>query len=64
MTELLKRGWATFCQPFNPIDVIAVVLIVGCLSLVYFREDPIVSSILIMVVAYYFGKKTGVLPNN
>ena len=62
MGKIIRQGWAKICNPFQPIDVIAVVVIIGASVLLFFKSDPIVSSILVMVVAYYFGKKTGVLP--
>ena len=43
---------------FEPIDVIALTIIVSCFILVYFGINSIVSGVLIMVCAYYFGKRS------
>ena len=50
-------------KPINFIDVIALVIIILAVALKWCGKDGDVSMILIMVVAYYFGKKTSVLPS-
>lgn len=42
---------------FKPVDYIAVIIMIGGLILKFYGADGVVSSIMIMVVAYYFGKK-------
>jgi hypothetical protein len=63
MSEDIQNGIKTMICKIEPIDIIAVVIIIGALWLKYCGADGVVSSTLIMVVAYYFGKKSGVLPN-
>lgn len=45
-------------QRFEAIDIIAITVIAGGFLLTAFKLDGTISNILIMVVAYYFGKKT------
>jgi len=49
MNELLKR--------FQPIDIIAIITIIGGLSLRAFGIDSLVGTILTAIVLFYFGKK-------
>lgn len=43
----------------EPVDVIAFILVVGCLTLFAFHnESEAVKLVLISVVSYYFGKKS------
>lgn len=42
----------------KPIDIIAAITIIGGYILYLFTDDGLVGNILIMVTAYYFGKKS------
>lgn len=42
----------------TPEDILAGIVVVGCLILLGIGKDDIVKSVLLTVVAYYFGKKT------
>ena len=39
-------------------DVIAIVVILGCFVLIYCNKDGFMSATLTMIVGYYFGKTT------
>ena len=41
----------------RPIDIIAVVLIIGCLTLLALGVDGFIQLILACVVGYYFGRR-------
>lgn len=45
-------------ERFEPADVIGVLAIVGCLTLIAFGKDGTISSVLLVIVGYYFGAKT------
>lgn len=42
-------------EKINPRDVIAVVVIIGCMTLIGLGKDGFIGAILISVVAYYYG---------
>jgi len=46
-----------FLSKFKPIDLIAIILVCGGLTLVFFGIDGIVGAILTTIVVFYFGKK-------
>ncbi len=62
MGEIVSKGVNTILCKIEPIDIIATIIIIGALILKFTGADGVVSSTLVMVVAYYFGKKAGVLP--
>ena len=41
----------------TPRDILAAILIIGCLGLKFMDKDGTVSLILVSVVAYYFSKR-------
>ena len=43
---------------FEPIDVIAIIIILSCVTLIGFGRDGIITSILLMVTGFYFGRRT------
>lgn len=45
-------------RKFEPGDVIALVIIVGCITLIILHRDGIVTNVLTMITGYYFGQKT------
>ena len=44
-------------KKFQPIDIIAIIVIIGALILKFFQIDGVVGTILTAVVLFYFGKK-------
>ena len=49
-------------KKFEPMDIIAIIVIIGCFGLIWFQRDGFISAILTMVVGYYFGKKSSTMP--
>ncbi len=45
-------------RKFQPTDIIAIVVIIGCFVLIYYNKDGFMSATLTMIVGYYFGKTT------
>lgn len=45
----------------NSTDIIAILVIIGCFTLIYTGKNGVLYSILLTTVAYYFGKKTSKL---
>ena len=43
---------------FGPQDVIAFVVVVGCIGLTPFVDSPMLGSVLQIVIAFYFGSKS------
>lgn len=47
-------------QRLEASDIIALLAIGGCLTLIAFHRDGTISSILLMICGYYFGSKSSV----
>ena len=47
---------------FEPVDIIAVIIIIGAFLLMFFHRDGVVAATLAMIVGYYFGKKASHIP--
>ena len=43
---------------FEPADMIAFAVIIGCFTMLYIGKDGTVSHVLVMLVGYYFGSKS------
>lgn len=50
MRELLHK--------FEPSDIIAFTIVLGCFALIMAHRDGIVTNVLTMITGYYFGQKT------
>lgn len=44
----------------EPVDLIAIILVIGCLSVSAFGIDGIFKQIPVYVAIYYFGKKSNI----
>ncbi len=44
-----------FLEKWKPIDIISLVLVVGCLGLLYLGKDGIIKITLLAVVTVYYG---------
>ena len=48
----------TFMNKMRPIDLLAIIVIVGSFILIGMGHDGVISSILMAIVGFYFGFKT------
>ncbi len=46
-------------QKMKPTDILAVIVILGSFTLIGLGHDGVINSVLMAVVAFYFGIKTG-----
>lgn len=44
--------------PIKPVELIAIILILGCFILISMGKDSIVAATLLSVTSFYFGLKT------
>lgn len=45
-------------------DIVAIVLILAAFLFLWFNKDGTFSGVLTLIVGYYFGKKSGTLPDH
>lgn len=45
-------------------DIVALILIFGAFLFLWFNRDGTFSGVLTLIVGYYFGKKSGTLPEH
>lgn len=56
MQEIKNILAPLFCK-FKPVDIIAIIIIIGGLALKFTGADGVVGSLLAAVAFYYFGKQ-------
>lgn len=42
---------------FDPVDIIAIIIITGCLVMMAIKPDPTFNNVLLIISGFYFGKK-------
>ena len=56
--ESNMNSFNTCMQKMRPIDLLAMIVIIGSFILIGLGHDVVINSVLIAVVAFYFGIKT------
>lgn len=51
-------------EKLKPMDLIAILTIIGCFVLLFFHRDGYISATLTLIIGYYFGKRASSMPNN
>lgn len=47
-----------FNKPLAAVDIIAILMIIGCFTLIAFGKDSVIAATLLSVSAFYFGLST------
>jgi len=49
-------------EKLKPMDLIAIITIIGCFILIFYQRDGYVAATLTLITGYYFGKRASSLP--